>query len=341
MIKKLQKFYKRRSGFSLVELSVVLVIIGSIAASALSVAVSNDYTTKRDETEAKMDRIEEALAGYVAANHRLPCPADGTLAVTNASFGVESVTGSNPQNCNVSLHNNVAAPNRIFFGVVPVRTLQLPDEFMFDGWTRRIFYVVNNTFTNNELTNTNCNASGAASDVCFRDVAAGTIVVNDAAGTERTIAANRPIYLLFSAGENGHGAWIKNGSATRINAFPAGNPYRNATASAAEFGNAEFSNAGAATAVGAAYTTFVMRDPIRIDDGSASDGTSTTRTYFDDQVRYRTKAQVVAAAGGKIYEIVCKTALDLVNGTTTTCSTATDPAQCMAFANEVISRCLP
>lgn len=323
-------------GFSIAEMSVVLVIIGFIASSAISVAISNDYTSKRDETESKLDRIEEALAGYVSSTHKLPCPADGTIAISNSLFGLEKNDGATPPVCSANFSSgNVRA------GVVPTRTLGLPDDFMFDGWGRRIDYAVDYRFANSDVTNTGCASLPATSTLCFRDTSAGSITVNDAAASARTASA---VYILISHGENGHGAYPKNGGSTRVNGFPPGSPYRNATASANEITNANLANDG--TTVPGYGTTFVMRDYTRVDDGTTSDGTSATRIYFDDQVRFRDKAQIVKAAGAYIYDTICKTSLIIVNGVNpdgtanTDCNNATDSTQCLSFATDVNLRCL-
>lgn len=326
--------FTKKQGFSLAEMSVVLVIVGFIASSAISVAINSDYTTKRDETESKLLRIEEALAGYVATNHRLPCPADGTLAITNANFGIELNSGASPPVCTKNF--NVG---NIWGGVVPVTTLQLPDDFMFDGWGRRIDYIVDYRFTISETTTgATCDASGSGSDICFRDITAPTastiITVKNSSGATR---ASNAIYVLLSHGENGHGAFPKTGSATtaRINGFPSGNPYRNSTASADELTNAKVDNDGATVTP---YTaTFVMREYTRNDDTAAA---ATARIYFDDQLRYKTKAQLVKASGASIYEIICKTALDIINGSND-CVNAANSTQCETFATEANSTCLP
>lgn len=312
------------SGFSLAEMSIAMVIVGFIAASAISVAITTDYTTKKNETESKLDRIEEALAGYVATNRRLPCPASGIVATTGTSFGTEGTPTSSE------------CPNKDFTvaevraGVVPVTTLQLPDDFMFDGWGRRIDYIVDLRFANNSTTNTNCTDTR-----CFIDAPAGSITVNDVSGTALATTA---VYVLLSHGENGHGAFPKPGSATnaRINGFPAGNPYRNATASANEFTNAKVDNAGATVTP---YTaTFVIRDYARNDDTTVA---ASARTYFDDQLRYKTKEQVVKSAGANIYNAICRTALAIINNPgSNDCTGATDYTQCETFASEVNSQCL-
>jgi len=319
---------KQINGFSLAEMSIAMMIVGMIASSTISVAISSDYSSKRDQTENKLLLIDTALVSYLNINHRLPCPADGTVATTATNFGVESNNGASPPVCNANFSNG-----NIWGGVVPVATLQLPNSFMFDGWGNRIDYIVDSRFTISETSGGTCNTTGGSSGICFRDVAAGSITVKDGAGNIRPGSA---VYVLLSHGPNGHGAFPQPGSATssRISGFNS-NAYSNATASADEFLNANYTNA--ATTPGTYTTTFVMRDFTRVDDGSASDGTSTTRTYFDDQLHFKTKSQIVQAAGSQIFESVCNDATAITNGTDTDCSGSTD---CAAFASALNSVCL-
>jgi len=321
-------------GFSLVELAVSLAIIGMIVSSALSVAITNDASVKQSETERKLNIIEEALAGFLLLNQRLPCPANGQTAISDATFGQEGdmSTGAN---------GGLVCPNRNFTsatgdtdvhaGVVPVDTLQLPDDFMFDGWGRRITYAVDYKFANNDATNLTC-LNGSTN--CFIGASANnaTIEVQDASGTARTI---RAVYILISHGENGHGAYTKNGGANRLNGFPAGNPYRDATASAHELENAEFSNAGADTAYD---DVFVMRRPIRVDDKSADPD---DRFYFDDIVRYKEKHLLAKEAGSVLYDEICNTAQSIVDSPgSNRCTGVNGEEDCESFAVEVYERCL-
>lgn len=303
-----------RRGFSLVELSISLTIIGMIAASAISVAITSDAYTKKTETNSKLDRIEEALAGYLQANGRLPCPADGTLAISHANFGLAgnaptSLSG-NGGDCQ---YENFYAGN-IYEGVVPVTTLQLPDDFMFDGWGRRISYVIDSRAA---IGAANCGA--VATTLCFRDMTTGGINVNFIAGN-----ATNAVVLLYSHGENGHGAFTRNGSATRINGFPTGNPYRDN--SLAEFGNAHFNNSGSATAFNANF--YIMQAKTSLD-------------YFDDIIRYKTKEKLVKEAGAVIYERNCTDAATTISDANSlNCVGAYNINDCESFATEIVSRCL-
>lgn len=320
---------KGSRAFSLVELSISLAIIGMIVSSALSVALTGDSGSKKHETIAKMEKIEEALAGFLAYNLRLPCPADGTLATTNANFGLEGTRTPAAGGATCTQSNFTSGATRyIEGGVVPVRTLQLPDDFMFDGWGRRIFYAVPSGFTNNQITNTTCD--GTTSTACFIDKDGQySINIKDGSGANLT---DQAAYLLLSYGENGHGAYPKNGGATRINGFAnTGNPYR--TSSPAEMENAEFSNAGAATAFD---HEFIDKEFVREDDV-----TDASREYFDDIARWSKKGKLVNKAGAVKYSSFCRDAKNIVdNPGTNSCTGAVKESECESFATQLFKRCL-
>lgn len=61
-------------GFSLVELAVVLVIIGLLLGGMLMPLASQMERERREETQATLEAIREALIGYALINKRLPCP---------------------------------------------------------------------------------------------------------------------------------------------------------------------------------------------------------------------------------------------------------------------------
>lgn len=76
---------RESSGFSLVEMAIVLVIVGVLLGGLLPTISSQMEQQRRKETLKYMDEVRDALLGYAVVTSRLPCPAtddNGTAAVT-------------------------------------------------------------------------------------------------------------------------------------------------------------------------------------------------------------------------------------------------------------------
>jgi len=86
---KLKKHLMVAHGFSLLELSIVLVIIALI--SGFGISMSSNILTSADRvtTRERLLVIQQALEAYVAKNGYLPCPASRLLTPTDVDFGKE------------------------------------------------------------------------------------------------------------------------------------------------------------------------------------------------------------------------------------------------------------
>ena len=74
-----------QAGFSLVEMSIVLVIVALLLAGLLPTVSSQIEQARRNETLKYMNEVRDALMGYAIANKHLPCPdsnGDGTAEAT-------------------------------------------------------------------------------------------------------------------------------------------------------------------------------------------------------------------------------------------------------------------
>ncbi|MBT8440724.1 MAG: type II secretion system GspH family protein, partial [Gammaproteobacteria bacterium] len=67
---------KHQSGFSLIELAVVLVIVGILLGSILGTVGARIDNTRRAETQDALDKIKLSLYGFALSQSpvRLPCP---------------------------------------------------------------------------------------------------------------------------------------------------------------------------------------------------------------------------------------------------------------------------
>lgn len=63
-----------QNGFTLLEVAIVLMIMGALLGSVLSPFGANLVERKRKSTSAQLYEIRQALLGFAAAQHRLPCP---------------------------------------------------------------------------------------------------------------------------------------------------------------------------------------------------------------------------------------------------------------------------
>ncbi len=203
-------------GFTLLELSVVLLILSVMLSGTLSIVQQEARRSKQADLKTKMDAIETALLNFRRANNRLPCPADGSVAMTTQYFGVE---GAAAGTCtNGSTYSNGSdltgdggtpvAPDANFYdgvntvgGVIPVRTLGLPDEYMFDPWGGAFTYIADKRMT----------ATYAFFAYPITTTSVGSITVQDGSGNNRIPTTAYPndyaIALVMSHGPNGHGAF--------------------------------------------------------------------------------------------------------------------------------------
>ncbi|MGA7081381.1 MAG: prepilin-type N-terminal cleavage/methylation domain-containing protein [Terriglobales bacterium] len=208
----------RVSGFTLLELSIVLVIIAIVTGMAVSAGMSVVATARISATQKKMEAIDQALMQYRTANNRLPCPGDLTLAPGGTDYGLEAGadggsaiaigtgactgTGMLPQ-ANFTGNGATNTLQQAAEGALPAITLGLSPDFMVDGWGNKLRYVVDTSMTANNAfpyTPVGCND--------------GAITVNDSNGNPRS---SNSIYALISHGPNAHGAYPKSGGTTLIN----------------------------------------------------------------------------------------------------------------------------
>ena len=231
--------HKRQTqGFTLLEMTVVLAIISIVSVSLVTAFSAGLRGLQYKQTVAKMEAIQKALYEYRLAFSRLPCPADATITISTLNFGVAAAnpgacTGGAPA-ANFSQSPAVGAQD-VREGMIPVKTLQLPDDYAFDGWGRRFMYAVSKDMTQ----------MGAFNIISTYDMST-RMTIKDAQGNAKSTIICE---ALISFGPDGHGAYPRNGGATRINA---------SSVNTSELDNCDCDSSAAATGVDGVC---VQKDP--------------------------------------------------------------------------------
>ena len=289
---------QKKKGFTLIELSIVLVIIGIMLYSGIAIGAIQIEAAKLKQTKDKLNKIEKAMQLYFEANNSLPCPAGGNRAFNAGDFAMgekanASSALSNTTCPNVDTTTNDAAGGaNIYIGVVPTRDLDLPDDFMMDGWGNRITYAVskhcvdpdnwsdadlsatNKCTTGADDTNDGTDANGAG-DLSY-EPGGNIIVCNNSAevcaGT--AIRSKYAAYVILSHGKNGVGGWTDEGS--RITTASDSSPF-------------DLDNANRVNADGTGGDNY--NDKFRDAMVADYEGASPT-VYFDDVVLWKTAPQI-------------------------------------------------
>lgn len=178
------------SGFTLVELAVVMMIIGIVMTMGLKMVNASLDNVSFSETKAKQERIKLALLAYLRTNGTLPCPDNSGNAVV--------ATGVAAGSCDA----NAAAG----YGIVPWQTLGMSRDEAIDGWGNYFSYRVANGVASKNWTSKIVPANDITINELKLPSNALTIQELDSAGTALTNTTQTAVAVLISHGKNGFGA---------------------------------------------------------------------------------------------------------------------------------------
>jgi prepilin-type N-terminal cleavage/methylation domain-containing protein len=180
-------FNKR--AFSLLELSIVLIIISLIVSAGLTVSTNSIINTKIKNSNDRIKEVYKAIGNFIIINNRLPCPASLLKnKINDSSYGIE--VGAN----NLCIGDGVFKSSNngnIVAGAVPIKALGLAVDMSEDGFENKFIYVIDKNFTNN------------FSDADYENI----ITIIEKPGNTDQIATNDAILAIISYGNNGFGAF--------------------------------------------------------------------------------------------------------------------------------------
>jgi len=192
-------------GFSLVELSIVVLIASILLTMGLAAFNAQLDTASLSATQRKQETIKEALIAYLRTNRRLPCP-------ETTAFGGSPPTGAETGGATTTCDS--------FWGTVPFATLGLSRETALDGYGNFFTYFVSSAANTFEPDWTLTAAPGVPG-FSVGNPGRFSITERTATGTlPTTQPANLAAVVIVSHGKNGSGAFTLKG--TRIPSPPLG-----------------------------------------------------------------------------------------------------------------------
>lgn len=205
---------KKPTGFSLIELAIVLVVVALLLGGLLVPLTMQIEQQKARETQKAMEEIKEALIGYAIANRYLPCPA---VSATNGAEGPRDATS----------HQCSPRVGFIPWGALGVSKL--------DGWGRIFRYSVTPAYTDNTV---------LFSLSSPRDI---TIQTRNAAGNLVSLSSTNDIpAVVISHGKNGYFGTTDSGGVTPNDSANNPDEVTNANATSSFVTRVISGNAGAA-----------------------------------------------------------------------------------------------
>lgn len=193
-----------RRGFTIIEMAFVVLILGLAMAAAIPIYDSYTRFQRDTQTNTAMREASVSLGTFRSVFNRYPCPANPNLAPGAPEYGYEvancDITPAGPSNP-LTVATSVRTPTltnpNVVIGMLPFRSLNIPEMDTRDGLKNRLTYAVTASLTN----------------TATYSVENGGISARDT-----TTAANNKLeepdsahFVLIAHGDNADGAYSNSG----------------------------------------------------------------------------------------------------------------------------------
>lgn len=185
-----------QKGMTLIDLSIAMVVIALIAYPLIGEYERYIRNKVFVETAVSISQTHSAIEVFYFSNNRYVCPADMTLARTDANYGValyDDATGTCTDSDGTPLTGN-----QVLEGMVPFKTLKLDEEYAYDAWNNRLLFAVSVPMARVSFNET-------AYDAAPQNFA--VVTINGFVDMAETPASNSTgHYVIVSLGPSGAGA---------------------------------------------------------------------------------------------------------------------------------------
>jgi hypothetical protein len=185
---KLILFPKNEIGSTLIGVALLTLVMGFLMSGGIYLLNTYDAIQTKINTENTTQNLKQAIENFVGIHKRYPCPARIDLAPDASGFGQEDCGISD-----VSGRDSLG----VKIGTIPVRTLNVPDSSIVDGYGRRFIYAVTTELTASDGTADVVNGMGAIT------------ILHSVNGNEETLSNEEGfiVYALMSSGADDRGAY--------------------------------------------------------------------------------------------------------------------------------------
>ena len=170
-------------GSSLIGVAILTLVMGFLMTGAIYLMQNYDVIKADQKTVDTSITLEKALKNFIAIKKRYPCPAPMNVAPDAPGFGLED--------CSITpVNGRDGIP--VLIGTAPVRTLNIPDKMIVDGYGKRHVYAVTQTMT------------APSADILH---GLGAISIHDDNGVSVSQKDGYVTYALISVGQDDRGAY--------------------------------------------------------------------------------------------------------------------------------------